>query len=57
MAMEYRITNQKDAKVNDADRLELAALLLKFGYTVRIGKERHEGNKPSTIYVSYKAEK
>lgn len=57
MVMEYRITNQKDAKVNDADRLELAALLLIFGYTVRIGKERHEGNKPSTIYVSYQAEK
>jgi hypothetical protein len=57
MDMEYRITNQKDAKVNDADRLELAALLIKFGYTVRIGKERHEGNKQNTIYVAYKAEK
>ena len=56
MAMEYRITNQKDAKVNDADRLELAALLIKFGYTVRIGKERRDG-KPSTIYVSYEAER
>lgn len=56
MAMEYRITNQKDSKVNDADRLELAALLLKFGYTVRIGKERHEGNKPSTIYVAYQSQ-
>jgi hypothetical protein len=52
MAMEYRITNQKDAKVNDADRLELAALLIKFGYTVRIGKERRDG-KPNTIYVAY----
>ena len=54
--MEYRITNQKDAKVNDSDRLELATLLIKFGYTVRIGKERRDG-KPSTIYVAYEAER
>ena len=51
--MEKKITAQKDAKVNDADRLQLAALLLKFGYTVRIGKERKENERQSTIFVAY----
>lgn len=50
--MEHRIFQQKDAKVNEADRQELASLLIKFGYTVRIGKERRDG-KPNTIYVAY----
>ena len=54
--MENRIFQQKDAKVNDADRLALASLLVKFGYTVRIGKERKDG-KPSTIYVAYESER
>lgn len=40
---ERKITAQKDAKVNDSDRLALASLLIKFGYTVRIGKERKDG--------------
>lgn len=38
--------------MNEADRQELASLLIKFGYTVRIGKERRYG-KPNTIYVAY----
>ena len=51
---ERKITAQRDAKVNDADRLALASLLVKFGYTVRIGKERTEGKTTNTIFVAYK---
>ena len=51
---ERRIVAQKDAKVNDSDRLALASLLIKFGYTVRIGKERKDGKTTNTIFVAYK---
>ena len=51
---ERRIVAQKDAKVNDADRLALASLLIKFGYTVRIGKERKDGKTTNTFFVAYK---
>lgn len=54
MQGEQRIAAQKGAKVNDEDRLALASLLIKFGYTVRIGKERKEGEKAATIFVAYK---
>ena len=53
---EQRIVAQKNAKVNDEDRLALATLLVKFGYTVRIGREKREGEKVSTIFVAYKSE-
>lgn len=53
---EQRIIAQKGAKVNDEDRLALATLLIKFGYTVRIDKERKEGEKATTIFVGYKSE-
>lgn len=51
---EIKITAQKSARVNDDDRLALASLLVKFGYTVRIGKEKREGEKSATIYIAYK---
>lgn len=51
---ELRIIAQKNARVNDDDRLALASLLIKFGYTVRIGKEKREGEKTATVYVAYK---
>ena len=53
MAAETRIIAQKGAKTNDEDRLALAALLIKFGYTVRIGREKKEGDKATTIFVGY----
>lgn len=56
MLGEQRISAQKGAKANDEDRLALATLLIKFGYTVRIGKERREGEKAATIFVAYKSE-
>lgn len=51
---EIKIIAQKNARVNDDDRLALASLLLKFGYTVRIGKEKREGDKTATTFVAYK---
>ena len=51
--MEQRIYTQKDAKVNDADRLALAQLLLKFGYTVRISKEKKDGKTTNQYYVAF----
>lgn len=53
---EQKIIAQKSSKVNDEDRLSLATLLIKFGYTVRIGRERREGEKATTIFVGYKSE-
>ena len=50
---EQKVVAQKGAKVNDEDRLALATLLIKFGYTVRIGKERRDGEKAATIFVAY----
>ena len=54
--MEVKIYQQRDGKVNEADRQQLAALLIKFGYTVRIGKERKDGSKANTYYVAYKGD-
>lgn len=39
-----KIMNQRGGKLLDADRLELARLLVKAGYTVRIGAAK-DGNK------------
>lgn len=54
--MELKIYQQKDGRVNDADRQLLASLLVKFGYTVRIGKEKKDGSKTNTIFVAYKGD-
>jgi hypothetical protein len=50
---EQKIIAINGAKVNDEDRLALARLLIKFGYTVRLGKEKKEGAKASTLFVAY----
>lgn len=50
---EHKITAQNGAKVNEQDRLALATLLVKHGYSVRIGKEKAEGKQTSTIFVGY----
>ena len=44
----FRINNRL-SKLNDDDRSNLVGLLVKAGYTVRIGKER-PGNKGQTKY-------
>jgi len=53
-----RIYTMNGAKVNDNDRLELANMLVKFGYCVKIGKERPQGKTTGafTYYVEYWSE-
>ena len=55
--MELKIFAQKGAKINEADRLALATILIKHGYTVRIGKEKTEGASSATIYVAFEGSK
>jgi hypothetical protein len=56
MTAETKITVQKSGQLNDNDRLLLAQLLIKAGYTVRIGKEKRDGSKTATIFVGYRAD-
>lgn len=44
-------------KLNDEDRNTLCCLLIKAGYTVRIGKERPGGNGQTRYFVEYWEEK
>lgn len=41
------------SKLNDADRQVLSALLIKAGYTVRIGKERQGTKGAYTYFIEY----
>ena len=43
-----RIYSQKSGALSENDRLELARLLVKAGYTVRIGKEKQPGKSSNT---------
>ena len=40
-------------KLNDEDRNNLCCLLIKAGYTVRIGKERPSGKGQTKYFVEY----
>ena len=50
-----KIYSQKQNALNETDRLELAKLLIKAGYAVRIGSEKPEGkpNGANIYYVEY----
>ena len=48
-----KITEQKFAKLNEQDRLQLAALLIKAGYTVRITKEKLPGKTANIICTEF----
>lgn len=48
-----KITEQKNGKLNEQDRLQLATLLIKAGYVVKIGKEKPAGKNTSVIYVEF----
>ncbi|MCL2563114.1 MAG: resolvase [Oscillospiraceae bacterium] len=50
MAIKIRI--QKHGAMTEADRLQVATLLIKAGYTARIGRERPAG-KDSGTYIYY----
>lgn len=45
-----KIINQPRGTLTESDRLELARLLVKAGYTVRLGKcKQNEGAKPKSV--------
>ena len=48
-----KIYAQKHGKMSEEDRVQLAALLLKLGYTVRIGRERQGDRKPWVYFIEY----
>lgn len=48
----YKIRNLL-MKLNDEDRNTLCCLLIKAGYTVRIGKERPGGKGQTRYFVEY----
>ena len=48
-----RIYSIKQTALNEADRLELAKLLVKAGYAVRIGREPVNPNSKSTTYKKF----
>ena len=49
-----KIYSLKNGSLNESDRLELARLLIKAGYTVRIGKEKAPNKNTNVIYVEFK---
>ena len=49
-----KIYEQKDGQLNKEDRLELAKLLVKAGYTVRVGREKPPGKRAYVYFVEYK---
>ena len=53
---ETKIYQQKIGKMNEEDRLQLASLLVKAGYTVRIGKEKIEGKTTTRYYIAFKGD-
>lgn len=48
-----RIYTQKGSTVTQADKIELATLLIKMGYTVRLGKEKSGNGRGTTTFVEY----
>ena len=48
-----KIYEQKDGQLNKEDRLELAKLLVKAGYTVRVGREKPPGKRSYVYFVEY----
>lgn len=51
-----RVYSDKRTAFTDADRLELARLLVKDGYTVRLGRERAAGGKQFRHFVEFTKE-
>lgn len=51
-----KIENVKSGGLNEADRLEIAKLLIKAGYTVRLGKEKPASSKTYNHFVEYLVE-
>lgn len=51
--MKNRIVSNKTITFNNEDRLALATLLVKAGYSVRIGKEKSEGKSTTITFIEY----
>lgn len=51
----HRIYTQKGSAATHADKIALASLLVKTGYTVRLGKEKKGSS--TTTFVEYWEEK
>ena len=51
--MKIRITEQKHGSLTEAERLEIARLLVKAGYSVRIGKERPSEKANFKWFIEY----
>lgn len=47
-----RIYQQKGYTLTEPERFEIARLLVKAGYTVRVGREK-PANKPNGAYIPY----
>lgn len=47
-----RIYSLKSGALNENERLDIARLLIKAGYTVRVGKEKANG-KAANYYVEF----
>jgi len=48
-----KIENVKSGGINEGDRLEIAKLLIKAGYTVRLAKEKPANSKTYNHFVEY----
>lgn len=46
-----KIYEQKNGALTPQDRLQLATLLIKAGYTVRICKEKPPGKTTNVVYI------
>ena len=51
--MKQRIYLQKNQSLREEEWLEMARLLIKAGYTVRIGKEKPEGKSQAVKFIEY----
>ncbi len=48
-----RIYSAKNNSLNEQDRLALASLLIKAGYTVRLGREKQGKSNTYTYFIEY----
>lgn len=48
-----RIYSAKNNSLNEQDRLALASLLIKAGYTVRLGREKQGKGNTYTYFIEY----
>jgi len=53
---EVKIFEQNNGRLNEDERLELARLLLKAGYTVRVGREKLPGKRSNVYFVEFKSD-